>query len=60
VTLYYCTECAWSIRANDERSRDECNTRAIQHYCETEHTVVRRTADRRTLESRAVLGEDRL
>lgn len=43
--MHYCTTCGWLTVPNEEQEDDDCNEQAIQHYLETEHTVVHRSFD---------------
>jgi hypothetical protein len=58
--MHYCTECGWSIHPEEAHSIDDSNKRAIQHYLNTEHMVVRQSSDRQADNSRSVLAADRL
>lgn len=42
--------------SNGEYAEDDCNERAIQHYVETEHTVVHRSFGRESDRSPIVNG----
>lgn len=54
--MHYCTTCGWFTGSNGEYTEDDCNERAIQHYVETEHTVVHRSFGRESDRSPIVNG----
>lgn len=58
--MHSCTICDWSIGPDEQRSIEECNERAIQHYLETSHTVVHQSFHRQAMDSQPSLTMDRL